>query len=219
MASPLNVGQVTRAVDALLKHTRNTKNAGKAQLIESDDPISVLIGMKSIPDTGRRTTPYMMWETLPSIPVSLSLSSFPLFPRNLPSNQPSPLFHVSFPLPTSIASVTSSTSISSMQQSDKSSYTSLASNSRVIFCTFACLDAASGAPSSRRCPTCASSLLLLLLLLPLHHLSPLCSSPDSSHPCTGCVLQQAQESPAHARGDGGVPHRQGPAAQVQGHRG
>jgi hypothetical protein len=74
LASPLNVGQVTRAVDALLKHTRNTKNAGKAQLIESDDPISVLIGMKSIPDTGRRTTPYMMWATLPSIHLSLSLS-------------------------------------------------------------------------------------------------------------------------------------------------
>jgi len=76
LASPLNVGQVTRAVDALLKHTRNTKNAGKAQLIESDDPISVLIGMKSIPDTGRRTTPYMMWEILPSNSLSLSLSSF-----------------------------------------------------------------------------------------------------------------------------------------------
>ena len=61
LAPPLNTEQVERAVDALLNHVQRTKKTGgKEQLFDSADPISVLIGMKSIPATGGRTKPYLI---------------------------------------------------------------------------------------------------------------------------------------------------------------
>ena len=61
LAPPLDTKQVERAVDALLNHVqRSKKSGGKEQLLDDSDPISVLIGMKSIPATNGRTKPYLI---------------------------------------------------------------------------------------------------------------------------------------------------------------
>ena len=61
LAPPLNTKLVERAVDALLNHVeRNKKMGGKEQLLDDADPISVLIGMKSIPSTNGRTKPHLI---------------------------------------------------------------------------------------------------------------------------------------------------------------
>jgi ribosome biogenesis protein UTP30 len=61
LAPPLDTKQVERAVDALLNHVqRSKKSGGKEQLLDDSDPISVLIGMKSIPSTNGRTKPYLI---------------------------------------------------------------------------------------------------------------------------------------------------------------
>ena len=61
LAPPLNPALVQRAVDALLNHAqRSKKSGGKVPLLEDADPISVLIGMKTIPATNGRTKPYLI---------------------------------------------------------------------------------------------------------------------------------------------------------------
>jgi ribosome biogenesis protein UTP30 len=61
LAPPINTKLVERAVDALLNHVeRNKKMGGKEQLLDDADPISVLIGMKSIPSTNGRTKPHLI---------------------------------------------------------------------------------------------------------------------------------------------------------------
>ena len=60
LASPLDVPQLTKAVNALLKFNAGGKASGKAQLIETEEPISVVFGMKTIPEKARKTKPYMM---------------------------------------------------------------------------------------------------------------------------------------------------------------
>jgi len=61
LAPPLNTKQVERAVDALLNYVqRSKKSGGKEQLLDDSDPISVLIGMKTIPATNGRSKPYLI---------------------------------------------------------------------------------------------------------------------------------------------------------------
>jgi hypothetical protein len=61
LATPLDTKLVRRSVQALLTHVqREEEKAGKAQLLESSVPISVIIALKTIPQTGGRSKPYMM---------------------------------------------------------------------------------------------------------------------------------------------------------------
>ena len=63
LATPLDEQLVRRSVEALLTHVkRNAAKDGKAQLLDESVPISVIIALKTIPDTNGRTKPYMMYE-------------------------------------------------------------------------------------------------------------------------------------------------------------
>jgi hypothetical protein len=58
MATPLNVMQVQKAVDALLNHTKISK--GKNQLFEDQTPINIVFAFKKMPSTQGRVKAHMM---------------------------------------------------------------------------------------------------------------------------------------------------------------
>jgi hypothetical protein len=58
MATPMNVMQVQKAVDALLNHTKISK--AKNQLFEDQTPINIVFAFKKMPSTQGRVKAHMM---------------------------------------------------------------------------------------------------------------------------------------------------------------